>query len=268
MALSELQALHDALLRAYGSISQRASRLNPARPYLLAHIQGNSSRLRNAYTAAAQSEERQDVHDWLNKRADDLESFIANLDKAREGPGRLFGLAKKGWSVAATGYSAFVTIAVPTAAGAGLTAIVVSTINACFCEVLVYGFIVFALALLVVGVFGFHTKRSTFLSWRPEDERIRNRKTRGLNLYEVEQKLLHAVDAPRRGEIQWDVIAWFFLACAIVLYKYLAPVITSHTKKTVTFHYDPLYVAAALAAVGGIALWESWRRPWGWKPRI
>jgi hypothetical protein len=266
--LSDLQALHGPLLRAYAGISQGTNRLNIARPYLLAHVREGSARLRSAYTAAAQSEERSEVHEWLKKRSDDLESFIKDLDASRR-LGRLLGLAKTGWSVASAGFGAVAAwVVAPTAAAATLSGILIATINSCLCEVFVWSFRVFYVSLLTVGVGGFLIKRSTLCNWPPKGQRDDNTEKFQLNVYETEQKLLLKVDASRHGEIQWDVITWFLMAATLVVVRYVAPIISRHAEKEIVFGFELLYGAAAFAVVGIIMLLLSWRRPWGWRPMI
>jgi len=266
--LPELQALHSSLLRAYTGISQRTKRLSPARPYLLAHVREGSERLRRAYTAAVQSEERSDVRQWLKERSDDLDLFIKRLDESNGRLGRFFRLAKRGWSVATTSYSVVLSVLTPTAAVATLSAVVITAINACLCEIFVWTARALLASLFIIGLVGFWVKRGTLLKWSAAGQEGDNKARSRLNVYETEQKLLSKVDAPRHGEIQWDVITWFLLAATFLAIKYFAPLISSHTEQTVISLFDPRYVAAAYAAGGVIALWWSLRRPWGWRPMI
>ena len=150
--LTELQDLHRHLLQAYTGISQRTSRLSPTRPYLLAHVRDGSARLLAAYTAAAQTEERADVHDWLNRRSEALAKFIEQLDAGRGGLDRLFGLAKKGWSFASTCFNIVGLVLTPTVALAGLSAVVLAAINKCLCEVFRISLGVFVASLIIVGI--------------------------------------------------------------------------------------------------------------------
>jgi hypothetical protein len=266
--LSELQALHDPLLRAYTGISQRTSLLDPARLYLFAHIRDRSVHLRGAYTAAAQSEDRPDLHEWLSKRSDDLTSFIEELDTNRDRLQRLLGVAKKGWSFAAAIYAAVVSVFGLTAVGTTLSAFLIAVIRSCFCEVFRYGAGIFMASFILIGVFGFSWQRQTLCDWTPKASGGDNAEMPNFNVYEMEEKLLSKLDTPRKGQIQWDVITWFLLAGITIGIRYLVPIISRYTERPVIFVIDWFYLAAIYAAAGIIALWLSLRRPWGWRPMI
>lgn len=156
----------------------------------------------------------------------------------------------------------------PTVAAATLSTVVLATINKCLCEVFRFSIVVFVLSLIIVGIFGFLWKRQALCKWNPKDPGGGSTEMSYLNVYEAEQQLLRNVDAPRRGEIQWDVITWFLIAAVFVVARYLAPIISSHTEKVFVFLINPWYVVAAFAAFGIIALLRSRRRPWGWRPMI
>ncbi len=262
--LSTLRQLHNSLLHAYTHIAQDTSRFDPARPYLLGQVRENATRLRTAYRSALQSEQRDDVHDWMTARAADLDGFIQDLDASRGRIGHLLGLAKKGWTVAGSAYTALVMVMAPPIFVASLSALAVATFEKCFCEVFRFGFPVLLLCVLAIGVGGFLRKRARLLGGAAgspsNSDKLRP------NTYELEQKLLRELDAPRHGEFQWDGVTFFVLAALTVIARFVTPLL--HTDRQITFYLDPFYQAGFWAAIGVIWIVGSTSRRWGWRPAL
>jgi hypothetical protein len=260
----QARTLDHELMEAYMRARVQPRRFSPARLYLVSHVGRQMQRLREAYVGLAQvASDTPELHDWLKKRANDLEAFIGTLKSPSSGAMRLFRSAKKGWTAAATAYVVLPALLGLPAGVAGISAIVLSGLHSCFCEMFRWIHTALVLSILVIGVFGFSWYREVLLGTRRASGGPAESPP---NVYELEQRLLRVLGVRRRGEVQWDVVAWFVIAAEWVAAIFLAS--SFHGDRQLVFPFYPWIMVGVFVGLGVISALLSAGRKWGWRPTL
>ena len=132
-SLDEVKAADKELMSRYIDLLRGLTRFDLSRPYFAWRIRRHVVRIRSGYVGEIQLGRSEQATEWLQTRIDELAEFEASFIPA---PISLRTLLSTSKSAAKTTMSLGTLLLVVPAAGAGISATIITLVNSCYCEVI------------------------------------------------------------------------------------------------------------------------------------